>query len=415
MDFLATPARRRFLFCALYLSEGAPIGYLWWALPTRLAQAGVPVGRITALTAMLVLPWSFKFLWAPMVDILRSGRWGFRSWIAVSQAVMGLSLLPLAGLDLKGSLSLVTGLLLVHAFAAATQDVAVDALSIASVPHAERGSLNGWMQAGMLAGRSVFGGLALMAERWVGQAPVIAALVAVTWCSLALLLVSHPDPTPPSPGRAGRFLEALRAAARGRVLWLGLGFAAVGGAAFEAAAGVAGPYLTARNLSTDTIGGLFALPAPACMVAGALAGGYVADRMGRRSATAITLIMTAACVVSLGALDSLAGPPSGRALIVVFSLLYVCIGLFTASSYALLMDLTGPGLGATQFSAYMGATNGCEAWAIFTIGRVAPAAGYPTAFLIMAALSLLALPMLAWLPDDAGDGTRPPGGVISSA
>jgi hypothetical protein len=40
----------------------------------------------------------------------------------------------------------------------------------------------------------------------------------------------------------------------------------------------------------------------------------------------------------------------------------VFIGLFTAASYALFMDLTDPKLGGTQFSAFMAATNGCESW-----------------------------------------------------
>ncbi len=409
MDFFATPARRKVLFFALYLSEGAPIGYLWWALPTRLAMAGVPVDRVTSLTAVLTLPWAFKFLWAPMVDILRTRRYGYTAWIVGAQTAMGLFLLPLLALDLEKDFTAVAALLVCHALAAATQDVSVDALSIARVPPVERGALNGWMQAGMLAGRSLFGGLALVLGRRIGQTWVIAALVAVTWCSLALLLSSRSASSDePTAGRARRFLSALRAAARGRALWLGLAFAAVGGAAFEAAAGVAGPYLTARNVPPGTIGLLFALPAPACMVAGALAGGFVSDRIGRRRATIIALLLIAGCVGLLGAVDAAWAPPAGRALIALFSALYLCIGLFTASSYALLMDLTGPGLGATQFSAYMGATNGCEAWAIFTIGWIASSSGYPAGFAVMAGLSLLALPILAWTPAGGGRGSGAP-------
>jgi N-acyl-L-homoserine lactone synthetase len=64
-------------------------------------------------------------------------------------------------------------------------------------------------------------------------------------------------------------------------------------------------------------------------------------------------------------------------------------------SYALFMDLTDPRLGATQFSAYMAATNGCESWSVWTSGRIVAAQGYPSAFLVMSAVSLLALPLLA--------------------
>ena len=72
VNLLATPARRRVLFACLYVSEGAPIGFLWEALPTRLAIAGVPDRRIGELASLLVLPWVFKFAWAPLVDVLRT-------------------------------------------------------------------------------------------------------------------------------------------------------------------------------------------------------------------------------------------------------------------------------------------------------------------------------------------------------
>jgi MFS family permease len=126
------------LFTALYVSEGGPIGFIWWALPTMLRKAGVEVPRITALTALLILPWMFKFLWAPLVDAGRTPRWGFRAWIISAQLAMGLSLLPLIWLDPVGHFNWWGALLLVHAFCAATQDVAIDALAINSVPMEHR-------------------------------------------------------------------------------------------------------------------------------------------------------------------------------------------------------------------------------------------------------------------------------------
>jgi hypothetical protein len=160
-----TVARRRLFFLLLYLSEGAPIGYLWWALPTRLRNEGVAIDEVTALTAMLTVPWSIKFLWAPLVDVFSSGRLGPRSWILASQILMGLSLLPLLVLDPATQLSWLTASLLAHSIFASTQDVAIDALAVRSVPAGERGGITGWMQVGMLAGRSLFGGVSSKRSR----------------------------------------------------------------------------------------------------------------------------------------------------------------------------------------------------------------------------------------------------------
>jgi len=67
---------------------------------------------------------------------------------------MGLTLLPVVRLDLSTAHQMLLWVLLVHAVCAATQDVAIDALAVASVPAGERGAVSGWMQVGMLAGRA---------------------------------------------------------------------------------------------------------------------------------------------------------------------------------------------------------------------------------------------------------------------
>ena len=36
----------------MYLSEGAPIGYVWWAMPTRLRAGGMPVESVGALIGL---------------------------------------------------------------------------------------------------------------------------------------------------------------------------------------------------------------------------------------------------------------------------------------------------------------------------------------------------------------------------
>jgi MFS transporter (putative signal transducer) len=138
------------LFASLYLSEGAPIGFLWLALPTQLRSEGVSVPQISALTSLLVLPWTLKFLWAPLIDVLQTARWTFRHWIISAQVVMGASLLSLLWLDPRRDYGWLTATLVLHAFAAATQDVSIDAFCIGHSESGERGQLNGWMQAGML-------------------------------------------------------------------------------------------------------------------------------------------------------------------------------------------------------------------------------------------------------------------------
>ncbi|GMU32464.1 MAG: MFS transporter [Planctomycetia bacterium] len=393
MNLLATPRGRRTLFAALYFSEGAPVGFVWWALPAILRAEGVEVGTITQLTSLLVLPWGIKFIWAPVVDVLRTARWGFRSWIVTMQIGMGLALLPLAFGSIKASMGLATTLLVIHAFLAATQDAAVDALCISSVPEGERGWINGWMQVGYISGRALFGGVALVAMAWIGEAGVIIALVAAVWSSSLLLMfgaeAKGPGAVDRPSQRLARYVPLMKSALASRVTWLGLAFALVGGCGFEAVGSVAGPLLIDSGLDQRWVGIffiVFALP-------GALAGGRLADRLGRRCAVT-WLVVAMASVIGLISAALMLKIGGLGALVALMGTLYVLIGAFTASSYAMFMDITRKELGATQFSAYMGATNLCEAWSARSVGTLHGRFGYGPAFGIMAAISLVSVPIL---------------------
>ncbi|GJQ20920.1 MAG: integral membrane signal transducer protein [Bacteroidia bacterium] len=407
MDFLSTPLRRKILFASLYASEGAPIGFLWWAFPTILRSEGVPLEDITALTSLLVLPWALKFLWAPAVDLLRF-RWPLKRWILTSQFLMGITLLPLMATNPAEHMPLLVAFLLVHAIAAATQDVSIDALCIRVASRAERGSLNGWMQAGMLVSRSLLGGGSLLLVEQVGFRFIIILLVTVVWSSSLLLMLSKPsqESAPPASGSLQQFVGILRSAFSKRLTWLVLFFAVFSGAAFEAVGAVGGPFLVDRGFSTEQVGWFFLVPAVACMSAGALLGGTIADGRPRSSAVRCFLMFMSLCVLGLAAADLLGA--RGTILLIAVAVIYCAIGLFIASTYALYMDHTTPHLGATQFSAYMGATNACESWSGFVMGRLAGSVGYGVGFALLAGVSLLSLALLPFISDPRSDSLTQP-------
>jgi MFS transporter, PAT family, beta-lactamase induction signal transducer AmpG len=387
-----TPRSRLVLFAWLYATEGAPIGFIWWALPTLLRTRGVAVADITALTALLVLPWTFKFLWAPLVDAGRGPRWGFRAWIVTAQAVMGLALVPLLWVDPVDGFATWRALLLLHAVAAATQDVAIDACAIAGVPEAQRGTLNGAMQAGMLTGRSLFGGAGLLLASRFGSETLLGLLIAWVLLSVpVVLLVRDPALFHRERGSLAEFVRHLRSVLARRTTWWGLSFALVSAAAFEAAGQLAGPYLVDRGVEQGTIGLFFGVVVVVATVTGGLVGGRLSDRWGRRRAVALFLLAFVVPVAGLSAADALG---SAASTLLLLGLMYLGVGLFTAASYALFMDLTDPRLGGTQFSAFMSATNACESWSAWAGGRLTAGAGYGTAFLVMSAVSLAALPLL---------------------
>jgi MFS transporter (putative signal transducer) len=207
-------------------------------------------------------------------------------------------------------------------------------------------------------------------------------------------------------------MARLRNAVSERKFLAGLGFAFLAGTGFEAVGAVVGPYLIDRGLGEESVGLFFALHAVLAMAAGSLMGGAIADRWGAPRAARIALLLIFAAVAILAAADVVTA--STLASIAILTWLYVCIGVFTASSYALFMGMTDPGLGATQFSAFMGATNGCEAASAWAVGRIIPLFGYGGAFFAMGLVSLTALPLVGRITPSVspGHGMPPPPGSV---
>jgi len=131
-------ARRMRWVTILYFAEGFPYGVFREVWSVYFRAAGVSLKEI-GLMDLLGLPWTIKFLWAPLVD-----RYGDRrKWIAGCLVVMGalMALHPVFDAGRPG-LAFWTVLLL-FTFASATQDIAIDAHTIAFLPKEEVGAANG--------------------------------------------------------------------------------------------------------------------------------------------------------------------------------------------------------------------------------------------------------------------------------
>ncbi len=185
------------------------------------------------------------------------------------------------------SFNLIATILLVHALAAATQDVAIDAYCISTTAPGERGAYNGWMQTGMLLGRGVMGGGALVMSTYLGDRFVIGLLIALTMFSLLLVVWI---PQTPIQSEAASHQDRLRQIGRSlwiaithRNTWVGLLFGATAGAAFKSLEVFYGPYLIDRGVSQDAIGWFSMGPMIGMMIMGSMLGGRLADRVRRKA------------------------------------------------------------------------------------------------------------------------------------
>jgi len=155
---LANSSRARYFTGAImYCAQGIPQGLLAIAIPAWLASQDVSASEIATYLAVITLPWAFKLVSGPLMDryeYLPMGR--RRPWVIAMQLGLSLSLLALMLVERPAEqvgLLMVVGVL-INSFAA-TQDVAVDGMSIDLTPVREQGRLNAFMSFGKAIGWSV--------------------------------------------------------------------------------------------------------------------------------------------------------------------------------------------------------------------------------------------------------------------
>lgn len=148
---------RYFSFSALYIAQGIPEGIIFYALPAWLAMNGKSALEIGAFTAIILIPWSFKILAAPLMDrftYLAMGR--KRPWIIFGQLGLILSFLSIG--FVPDPINNIPGLMVVGfmiSFFGAFQDVATDGMAVDVIPVNEQARANGLMWGTKIVGTSL--------------------------------------------------------------------------------------------------------------------------------------------------------------------------------------------------------------------------------------------------------------------
>tara|TARA_R110002049_G_scaffold95365_12_gene234156 strand:- start:2376 stop:3683 length:1308 start_codon:yes stop_codon:yes gene_type:complete len=150
---------RRMLVCIFTgFSSGLPLFLLFSLLPAWLKTEGLSLKVIGAF-ALIQFPYTWKFLWAPLLD-----RYGIlpwlgrrRSWMLVSQVGLVGAIAWLGHLSPTEHLGMVVALTTTLAFLSATQDIALDAFRREILPDVELGlgnaiHVNAYRIAGLVPG-----------------------------------------------------------------------------------------------------------------------------------------------------------------------------------------------------------------------------------------------------------------------
>ncbi|HBS61194.1 MULTISPECIES: MFS transporter [Stenotrophomonas] len=185
-------ARRLFVILLLGFASGLPLALTGGAMQAWLTVDGLDLVTLGFLS-LIGIPYTFKFLWAPLIDrfdIPLLGR--RRGWIVLLLFALAAALVLMSSLSPSRNLPLFAGVAVLVACLSATLDVVIDAYRTDLLEPAERGLGGSFTVLGYRLAMVLSGGITLIwAEQWQSWPQVyrVMAGLAVGVGVLALLLM----------------------------------------------------------------------------------------------------------------------------------------------------------------------------------------------------------------------------------
>ena len=394
----------------MYFAQGIPQGLLGIAIPAWLAFQGVSAGEIASYLAVITLPWAFKLITGPLMDrfeYLPMGR--RRPWVICAQLGLSLSLLALMLVENPAEqvgLLMLIGVL-VNSFAA-TQDVAVDGMSIDLTPVREQGRLNAFMSFGKAAGWSLSAAASgVLLTTWGLHATAILAAAVASIPLLAILIVRENEGERALPWTRGdaatthRGDNSFRAVFGGinKVLWVSgslIVMAIMFMDGFIYGYGQALMPIAAINLFGYTTAQWSQLVAVMGIIGAILALGIgpLIDRMGAKRMLFIAMSLLAIHAFLLAQTQHLWEDTTYVR--VMLSIWVMMLPVVMVSVIALAMAICSSTLSATQFAIYMSVANLGHAFGSKVYGLVAEQSTYGQSYLMLSALVVALIVVLAF-------------------
>lgn len=404
-------------------ASGLPFLLVAGTLAYWLKEGGIHLKDITMI-ASAGMAYSFKFLWAPLVDRLYLpflGRLGQRrSWLLLAQVSVMAGLMAMAAIT-PSQLGLFVGLTLLVAFAGATLDIAVDAYRIEIAPAEAQGALVATYSLGYRIALIVSGALALVLADYTVWSNVYRLMAAFMLIPIAANLLARE----PAVLRmhAQNWAQGMREGViepfadffrrfGGRVGLVILLFILLFKISDQAlVGGIMGPFYLDQGFSKTQIATISKIYGIWVGIAGAFLGGIAVVRMGVERALLIGIVLGA--LSNLLYLGLIGANGNVTMLTLVISGENLAQGLLGTTAVAYLSSLVNQRYTATQYALFSSLITLPGKVLGFYSGRIVEAVGYAPYFWITTLAIIPAIILYFWLQprvklDEQADVTDTP-------
>lgn len=183
------------LIAVLFLgfASGLPLALTGQAMQAWLTVGGVDIATIGFL-GLVGVPYTFKFLWAPLMDRFEPPLLGRRrGWLVLTQLALAAALAWMAGISPTASASLFAIAALTIAFLSASQDVVIDAYRTDVLHPSERGLGGSLSVFGYRLAMILSGGVSLIwAEQWQSWPRVYLTMAGIMVAAACVSLLTLP-------------------------------------------------------------------------------------------------------------------------------------------------------------------------------------------------------------------------------
>ena len=384
----------------LGFSSGLPLFILMQLIPAWLHDEGVGLKEI-GLFALIGIPYTWKFLWAPLMDRYVPPFMGRRrGWMLVSQIALLFSIGLLGHFKPQESIWVIAYIAFAVAFFSASQDIVIDAYRRELLPDRELGLGNAVHVTAYRISSLVPGSLALvLADHvpWLSVFWIVAGfmLVGVTLS----FYVAEPD-TEFVQSRGIKaaivdpFSEYLQRKGINGVL-LALSFMLFYKLGDSMATALATPFYLDLGFSKTDIGLVAKHAALWPSIIGGLIGGTIMLRTGINRALWLFGFVQVVSILGYAILAE-AGPVKWL-LAAVISFEYLGVGLGTAAFLAYIARETSKRFAATQFALFTALTALPRTFVNASTGMIVESIGWTHFFLFCAFMAIPGMILLIWV------------------
>ena len=391
-----------------------PLYLLLQLVPAWLREAQVSLAEI-GLFALVGLPYTWKFVWAPFMDRLRLPLGRRRGWMLIAQVGLVALIGSLGHLDPLEQTGLVAILALLIALLSATQDVAIDAYRRELLEDHELGLGNAIHVQAYRVSSLIPGSLSLILADLMPWAAVFWITAAFMALGIVLSLsIREPQVMmPPSRGLREAVIEPFaeylgRAGLRGALLTMGFMIAYKLGD--NMATALATPFYLDLGFSMTEIGLVAKHAALWPAIFGGLLGGIVMLRIGINRALWVFGLIQMVSILGFAWLASAGSIVWVLAVVIAFE--YLGVGLGTAAFTAFIARESSKTFAATQFALFTALAALPRSLANAVTGFIVEETGWVWFFVLCTLLAIPGMLALIWVApwrrvDQAGASADP--------